>query len=101
MVVDATGSSVLIASVLIFSSFGIDTVVDVVGNSTVVIDSVASPMKIKKYEIIDEFEFDLLKFKSNKMMIKQIARARVCMCVCMFKINLAPHASEKQRAQLL
>jgi hypothetical protein len=47
LVVEATGSSFLISSVLIFSSFVIDTVVDVVGNSLVVIDSVVSSMKRK------------------------------------------------------
>jgi hypothetical protein len=47
-VVEATGSSFFISSVLIFSSVIIDTVFDVVGNSIVVIDSVVSSIKIKR-----------------------------------------------------
>jgi len=46
-VVEATGSSFLISSILIFSSLVIDTVVNVVGNSIAVIDSVDSSIKIK------------------------------------------------------
>jgi len=47
-VVEATGSSFLIISDLIFSSFVIDTVVDFLGNSIVIIDSVVSSIKIKR-----------------------------------------------------
>jgi hypothetical protein len=63
-----------------------DTVVDVVGNSMVVVGSVVSAMRRK----INLWFFFLFKLDSNEMMKKQIARSRVRI--------LAVHASEKQRA---